>query len=313
MKITSRLYVSGLLTGLLLSVHSTSFARTESSVDHESFLRVSSPASIANTGKSTTDTTAVNAADRDVHAGKTGFVNSSSSHAAAVSTVSEAVAGASEQSRAVEKNDPDWSGIWRDAGTFLGTQFVAVGIIYTTPERFSGWTSQQKKDTFSHYSENVQRLVLDKDKFYINYLLHPYWGGTYYTRGRERGLDETSSLVYSALMSAMYEFGPECFFEKPSIQDLIVTPLVGSLLGAYVFEPWRNSIKRKQELRWYDHALLIATDPLGVLSLGVEKVLGIKSTIMVDYSIPQFRSDYTGSTVASQNNRIGVVVQVPFN
>jgi len=188
-----------------------------------------------------------------------------------------------------------------------------VGVTYVLPESFSGWSTEQKKNVFKNYAENFVDPVIDDDKFYINYVLHPYWGATYYIRGRERGLDKVPSFVYSALISAMYEFGVECLFEKPSIQDLIVTPVAGSLLGALLFEPWRESIKRKKELRWYDHAALIVTDPVGVLSLGFEKLFGIKSTIMVDYSVPQMQKRSTGSAIASKSNRIGVVVQFPLN
>ncbi|WP_367115459.1 DUF3943 domain-containing protein, partial [Marivivens sp.] len=28
---------------------------------------------------------------------------------------------------------------------------------------------------------------LDSDDWYINYVVHPYWGGAYYVRARERG------------------------------------------------------------------------------------------------------------------------------
>jgi uncharacterized protein DUF3943 len=212
-----------------------------------------------------------------------------------------------------ENHIPDWNGVWRDTGILFGSQFVAAGIIYTMPQSASGWSEDQKKNTFKHYAENFVNPNWDKDIFYLNNVLHPYWGATYYIRGRERGLDIVPSFVYSALISAMYEFGVECFFERPSIQDLIVTPVAGSLLGAFIFEPWRESIKRKQELRWYDHAALIVTDPVGVLSLGIEKLFGITSTIMVDYSVPQLQKRSTGTAIASTSNRIGVVVQFPWD
>jgi hypothetical protein len=181
------------------------------------------------------------------------------------------------------------------------------------PQSVSGWTPEQKKNTIKHYSRNFINPVFDKDPFYINYITHPYWGATYYTRGRERGLDKVSSFYYSALMSAMFEFGPECFFEKPSIQDLIVTPVVGSLIGAFIFETWRESIKRKQELGWYDHTALVFTDPLGLLSFGIEKLFGMKSTVMVDYSVSQLHKSTTGSTISSKSSRLGLVIQFPLN
>ena len=215
----------------------------------------------------------------------------------------------SSHSAAAEFSIPDWNGIWRDTGTFFGTQIVAAGIIYTMPQSVSGWSSEEKKNSFKKYFNNLGDPVFDKDKFYINYVLHPYWGATYYIRGRERGLDKLSAFGFSALISSMYEFGIECFFEKPSIQDLIVTPVAGSLLGAFLFEPWRDSIKHKQEIRWYDHVALVVTDPLGVLSQGIEKVLGIKSTVMVNYSLPRMQVRSTGTAVASKGSRIGAVVQ----
>jgi hypothetical protein len=208
---------------------------------------------------------------------------------------------------------PDWNGVWRDTGILFVSQAVAVGVIYVMPESFSGWSSEEKKNSFKKYSENVFSPIIDKDDFYINYVLHPYWGATYYTRARERGLDKTASFVYSALISAMYEFGVECFFEKPSIQDLLVTPIGGSLLGALVFEPWRESIKRKQELAWYDHAALVFTDPVGVLSAGFEKMFGIKSTVVVNYSNPQLQKRSGGVAAASNDSRIAVGFQFLLN
>jgi hypothetical protein len=223
---------------------------------------------------------------------------------------SETAAGESQaQSTVAEGRVPDWNGIWRDTGILFVSQLAAGAFFYAMPESVSDWSSEQRKSGFKQYGDNFVDPVFDKNSFTMNYVLHPYWGATYYIRGRERGLDKVSSFVYSALISAMYEFGVECFFEKPSIQDLIVTPVAGSLLGAFIFEPWRESIKRKQELRWYDHAALVLTDPVGVLSLGFEKLFGIKSTIMVDYSVPQLQKPPSGTALASRGNRIGASMQ----
>lgn len=208
---------------------------------------------------------------------------------------------------------PDWNGVWRDTGLLIGSQFVAAGLIYTMPEGVSGWSSEQKNKSFKKYADNVDDPVIDKDKFYINYILHPYWGATYYIRGRERGLNKVTSFFYSTMMSAMYEFGVECFFEKPSIQDLIVTPVAGSILGALLLEPLRESIKRRQELYWYDHVALVLTDPLGVLSFGFEKIFGIESTIVVDYSVPHLQKRSAGSSFEPNNNRIGAVITFPMD
>jgi hypothetical protein len=245
--------------------------------------------------------------------GDVDFAAISFSHAAPASAPGAEAAGEpAASSFAAGDRAPDWDGIWRDTGILAGAQAFAAAVLFVTPESVSNWSDDDKKSTFRKYNNNFANPDIDDDKFYINYVLHPYWGATYYIRGRERGLDQTSSFVFSTLISAMYEFGIECIFEQPSIQDLIVTPVAGSLIGAYIFEPWRESIKGKGELRWYDHAALIATDPIGLLSLGVEKWFGIESTITVDYSAPQRQGRSSGPALASTGKRIDVVMTVPF-
>jgi|GEM_PF-2366138 len=218
----------------------------------------------------------------------------------------------SDESSSAKEHAPDWDGIWRDVGILGGAQVGAAAVLFALPESVSKWSSEDKKSTFTDYADNFTKPGFDNDEFYINYVLHPYWGATYYIRGRERGLDQASSFVFSALVSAMYEFGIECFFEKPSVQDLIVTPVVGSLIGAYLFEPWRESIKSKQELRWYDHVALVVTDPIGVLSLGVEKMFGVKTTVTVRYPVPK---SVAGSQERTSENskQVGLAMKFSFN
>lgn len=208
--------------------------------------------------------------------------------------------------------NPDWNGIWRDTEILVGAQVVVTGIVYTLPESVSSWNRNQKKSSFKKYSRNFVDPVFDKDKFYLNYVFHPYWGATYYIRARERALDRQQSFVYSAIASTIFEFGIECFFEKPSFQDLIATPVAGSLIGAYLFEPWREAIRRKPELNWYDHAALVFTDPVGVLSSGVERLFDIKSPVRGGLYVPQLRQS-TEASIAPKNSGIGVFMQFIFN
>jgi hypothetical protein len=182
-----------------------------------------------------------------------------------------------------ERKGRDWVGLGRDTLFLLGYQFAFIGILYALPESVSNWSDDQKKNiSFETWWDNVQHpATWDKDNPLGNYVGHPYIGAAYYTRARERGFGELDSFLYSALASAMFEFGPEAIFERPSYQDLVVTPVGGALLGL-AFEPLRNWVKRKPELGWYDHVILIATDPIGALNGVFERMLGIKSDIRVD-------------------------------
>jgi len=109
----------------------------------------------------------------------------------------------------------------------------------------------------------------------VNYVLHPYWGASYYVRARERGLTKSDSFLFSALLSTVFEFGAEALVEQPSYQDLLVTPIVGSLVGEYWFWPLREGILAKDELGTTDKVLLVLTDPLGAINDGVDRLLGI--------------------------------------
>jgi len=96
-------------------------------------------------------------------------------------------------------------------------------------------------------------------------------------RAQMRGYNATQSFWYSFLLSSAYEYGVEAIFEEPSIQDLIVTPGLGSVLGS-VFMDIRYGIEAKRlergGLTGWDKFVLVATDPLGALNNGVDRLLG---------------------------------------
>lgn len=178
-------------------------------------------------------------------------------------------------------DQPDWQGARRDTAYFLGYQFVTIAALYAAPESVSGWDDDDKSDySFKKWGDNVTNPVWDEDRWWINYVLHPYWGGAYYIRGRERGLDRTQAFWYSALLSTLFEYGAEALYEPVSIQDVVVTPVVGFLVGEYLFAPWRERIRAKPgALGWSDKAALFITDPLGVLNAETDRLLGVKTTM----------------------------------
>jgi len=172
----------------------------------------------------------------------------------------------------------DWEGLKRDTWYFLGYQWVTIGVLYMAPESVSSWTDEQKEGyDLSYWWDNVTHPEIDSDKFYLNYVLHPYWGAAYYVRAQERGYGPRESFWYSAMLSTIYEFGAEALFEEPSIQDLIVTPVGGALLGGY-FMKLRRNIRDREDERGYrttgDKWVWVLTDPLGSLNRQVDRLFG---------------------------------------
>lgn len=179
----------------------------------------------------------------------------------------------------------DRAGLKRDTYYFLGYQLVSIGVLYILPESMSGWSDEQKEEySLSRWWYNVRHPTWDSDDFFINYVTHPYWGAAYFVRARERGYTNRESFWYSAMLSAMYEFGAEALFEQPSIQDLIVTPVLGSLLGRY-FMGVRENTEIGAIERGYkttkDKWILGLTDPLGFINGYVDKWLGLDAGLQL--------------------------------
>jgi hypothetical protein len=190
--------------------------------------------------------------------------------------------------------EPDWQGLKRDTLYFMGYQAAVIGVIYALPESISDWDNKEDAD-FERWRHNVSHPEWDGDVWWINYVTHPYWGAAYYIRGRERGLDRRQSFLYSAGLSTLYEYWLEPFFEPVSFDDLIITPILGSLLGEYVFAPARDRIRAKAgEPTWSDKTVLFLTDPLGVVSSWTDQVLGVESSLSVQPLGPSVRTADSG-------------------
>ena len=195
-----------------------------------------------------------------------------------------------------ESDAIDRDGLRRDTWYFLGYQWVTIGVLYLAPESVSSWSDEQKEGyDMSYWWDNVSNPQIDSDKFYLNYVLHPYWGASYYVRARERGYGAQQAFWYSAMLSAVYEFGAEALFEEPSIQDLIVTPVFGSVLGAYFMNVRDGILIREQENGYRttkDKWVWVLTDPLGSLNHQVDKLFGRETHLQLRPYRQVARQDY---------------------
>ena len=111
----------------------------------------------------------------------------------------------------------------------------SVGFLTLLPQSITSWDTKklQKKSLSERWYEHILTPpVWDKDHWSVNYIGHPVSGAFYYTVARNDGMSIAESAVFSTLMSTFFwEYGYEAVAEIPSIQDLIITPLLGSILG----------------------------------------------------------------------------------
>ena len=122
--------------------------------------------------------------------------------------------------------------------------------------------------------------AFDDDEWQWNYVAHPLWGSETYLRARAQGFNEIHSFLFSAGASFVWEFGIESWSQRPSIQDLIITPVAGMLLGELRFRLKRQLIERSD----YQAAIwLILIDPIQWATEWVGSKFG------QDWSEPAFR------------------------
>ena len=86
---------------------------------------------------------------------------------------------------------------------------------------------------------------------------------------RRSGFTVLESFGYSTIMSTFFwEYGIEAFAEIPSIQDLIITPVVGSVLGEGFFYAKKSILKHDKKVlqsRFLGISTLFLIDPFNTI------------------------------------------------
>lgn len=142
---------------------------------------------------------------------------------------------------------PDWHRLWINTATLSGAFVGTLLVLECLPEDATSWNRAELQDVplFKRWHNHVIKKgpEWDHDKFYFNYILHPYAGAVYFMSARSCGFNMWQSLLYCSLISNVgWEFGIEAFMERPSIQDLFITPLVGSAIGECFYKLKRNIV-----------------------------------------------------------------------
>lgn len=147
----------------------------------------------------------------------------------------------------------DWRRLWINTGVLTGAFVGTLLVLECLPEDATSWNRAEIQDVpmFKRWHDNVfeKGPEWDHDKFVFNYILHPYAGAVYYMAARSCGFNAWQSLLYCSIISNIgWEFGVEAFMERPSIQDLFITPLVGSLIGEGFYKIKRYLVENDYHL-----------------------------------------------------------------
>ncbi len=173
---------------------------------------------------------------------------------------------------------------WKYLGTSVGILGVSlvIGIVglYLMPENVTNW--DREKFGVKSWFENVRMgPKLDNDSFIFNEILHPYFGAMYYMQPRMAGFSWMASAFFSFITSTLFwEYGLEAFVEVPSWQDLVITPLLGSILGEGFYQLTRYIQRNEGKLfgsLFLGRLAIALMDPIGFIirDLGLGEALGI--------------------------------------
>ena len=183
-------------------------------------------------------------------------------------------------------NDPWWHGMWINTAVVTGAYIATLFVLECLPEDATAWSREDITSVpfYKRWYRNIFKKgpEWDHDKFMFNWVLHPYAGAAYFMCARTCGFNFWQSMLYSALISTVgWEFGIEACMERPSYQDLFVTPLIGSVIGEGFYRLKRLIVDRNYEIlgsQYIGHILAFFLDPvnevIGWLSPGTCRTIG---------------------------------------
>ncbi|PKB18439.1 DUF3943 domain-containing protein [Flavobacterium sp. 5] len=182
----------------------------------------------------------------------------------------------------------DWRRLGYASAMYAGTATLAFGVLWVMPESVSNWDKDEikEKGVLWKWKENVKAgPVWDDDDWVLNYITHPYSGGVYYMTARSSGFNIFESFLYSAFMSTCFwEYGIEAFAEIPSKQDLIITPVLGSVVGEGFFYAKKTILRHDRRVlksRFLGYTSLLLMDPFNTLldSFGYKEKVKIQTNM----------------------------------
>jgi hypothetical protein len=115
-------------------------------------------------------------------------------------------------------------------------QSLSLLFLFSSSKETTHWANDFGPELWRSAGKNLHTAWTtlphwDNDPIITNYLQHPYAGSFYFNLVRNRGASMGASFAYAVIGSSIFEYFTEAMFEHPSTQDLIATPVIGSILG----------------------------------------------------------------------------------
>lgn len=222
-----------------------------------------------------------------------------------------------------DKLSPNYEKIVTDLAYLQVFALGSIGLIALLPEDISHWSKEDKAlvDTQAllkkHANHIAKGSIIDNDTLAINYIGHPLVGSYFYIWGRQASLSWQESFILTSLMSTFYwEYGWEAFAEVPSRQDLIITPILGSLLGETTNYLYNKILFNEGKI--YDSKFLgdlgrALLNPIGETNSYLRKTFHtLNIEISVDYSYTENEENYQLENIPQEQSIIQSYFRLNF-
>jgi hypothetical protein len=148
-----------------------------------------------------------------------------------------------------------------------GTELLCMGILMAMPREVTNWQPGYLKDAMKNIKSAFTTMpVNDEDAWGFNFVGHPIAGSLYYNAIRSQDATIFQSFVFSFAQSAIWEYIIEGSAEQPSLQDMIITPIFGTLLGEASHVA---TIKmRRNGFNWLEKITVIVINPFYAVNNG---------------------------------------------
>ena len=163
------------------------------------------------------------------------------------------------------------AGIWKKIGRaelFIGgVELIGMTVLICLPKEVTKWPDDWAQDAWRNLKRSFSIApVWDKDDWQLNYIGHPIAGSYYYNALRSQNASRFHSFLFSTAQSFIWEYLIEGMAERPSTQDLIITPVVGSILGEATHIVTMSM--RRNGFNFFEKVFVLLLNPMFVINNG---------------------------------------------
>lgn len=155
----------------------------------------------------------------------------------------------------------------RATGLVFASEALEMVGLFLYRSDFTNWNHSELWQFGKHYkAAYTLPPIIDKDDFLGNFVEHPYQGTLEYNALRSQGAKAWQSALFVTLHSTFWEYVIEACEERPSIQDLIVTPVGGTVFGEIIHCVTMQM--SKNGFTWYEALVVTIFNPMFVINNG---------------------------------------------